>query len=181
LFHEARIVFHESVVVCSCGQAAQPDSPGIADPGRVADPGRFTNPAAHNGAGGLSPNGGPQMTPTQEPVAGYDSLKTKEVVSSLTSHSQVELAKIDVYEQANEGREPVFNKLRWLRQDEPMPGYDALSPDEVVAALASAKVARLKDVRGYERKFKARREILEEVDKLHRERRTPLVSRDSGH
>ena len=33
-------------------------------------------------------------------------------------------------------------------------------------------------VRGYERKFRARREVLD-VDLLHRERRAPLASRDA--
>jgi hypothetical protein len=72
-----------------------------------------------------------------EPVPGYDSLKTK------------------------------------------LSGYDALSSDEVLAALEAADVGTIKRVRGYERKFRARREVLDEVDRLHRERRLPLVSRDA--
>jgi hypothetical protein len=114
-----------------------------------------------------------------EPVPGYDRLKTKEVVASLSSRSQVELAKIESYEHAHENRLSVFDKLRWLRQDEPIPGYDALSSDEVVAALEESDLAAIKRVRGYERKFRARREVLEEVDRLHGERRGPLVSRDA--
>jgi hypothetical protein len=114
----------------------------------------------------------------KEPVAGYDSLKTKEVIASLSSHSQVELARIDSYERSHQERRVVFDKLRWLRQDEPLPGYDALSSEEVVAALDTADLAAIKRVRGYERKFHARREVLDEVDRLHQERRVPLVSRD---
>jgi hypothetical protein len=114
----------------------------------------------------------------KEPVAGYDSLKTKEVIASLSSHSQVELARIDSYERSHQERRVVFDKLRWLRQDEPLPGYDALSSEEVVAALDKADLAAIKRVRGYERKFHARREVLDEVDRLHQERRVPLVSRD---
>jgi len=114
-----------------------------------------------------------------EPVPGYDSLKTKEVIASLSSHSQVELAEIERYERSHQDRLNVFDKLRWLRQDEPLPGYDALSSQEVQAALEAADVEAIKRVRGYERKFRARREILEEVDRLHRERRLPLVSRDA--
>jgi hypothetical protein len=114
-----------------------------------------------------------------EPVAGYDSLKTKEVVASLSSHSQVELAEIESYEHTHQNRLSVFDKLRWLRQDEPLPGYDALSSDELLAALGRADLATIKRVRGYERKFRARREVLDEVDRLHRERRLPLVSRDA--
>jgi hypothetical protein len=114
-----------------------------------------------------------------EPVPGYDSLKTKEVVASLSSHSQVELTAIESYEHTHENRVSVFDKLRWLRQDEPLPGYDALSSEELPAALEEADLAGLKRVRSYERKFRARREVLDEVDRLHRERRVPLVSRDA--
>jgi hypothetical protein len=114
-----------------------------------------------------------------EPVSGYESLKTKEVVASLSSHSQVELAEIESYERAHEDRRVVFDKLRWLRQDEPLPGYDALSTEEVVSALEKSDLATIKRVRGYERKFAARRVVLDEVTRLHGERRIPLVSRDS--
>jgi len=114
-----------------------------------------------------------------EPVSGYDKLKTKEVIASLSSRSQVELAEIESYEHTHQDRVSVFDKLRWLRQDEPLPGYDALSSDEVVVALEGADVSAIKRVRGYERKFRARREVLDEVDRLHRERRVPLVSRDA--
>jgi hypothetical protein len=113
-----------------------------------------------------------------EPVSGYDSLKTKEVIASLSSHSQVELAEIESYEHTHQDRVSVFDKLRWLRQEEPLPGYDSLSSDEVLAALDDADVAAIKRVRGYERKFRGRREVLDEVDRLHRERRAPLASRD---
>ena len=115
-----------------------------------------------------------------EPVSGYESLKTKEAIASLSSRSQVELAEIESYEHTHQNRLSVFDKLRWLRQDEPLPGYDALSSSEgIVVALEKADLAALKRVRGYERKFHARREILDEVDRLHRERRVPLVSRDT--
>lgn len=119
------------------------------------------------------------MSTVKEPLAGYDKLGTKDLIASLSSHSQAELAKIETYEREKQNRVPVFDKLRWLRQDEPLPGYDALSTEEVVAALDKADLAQIKRVRGYERKFGARRDVLEEVDRLHRERRVPLVSRDS--
>ena len=66
-----------------------------------------------------------------EPVSGYEGLKTKEAIASLSSRSQVELAEIESYEHAHQNRLSVFDKLRWLRQDEPLPGYDALSSSEV--------------------------------------------------
>ena len=161
------------------GHGIQANSLTVADASRVADPGRFTDPAAHSGARGL-PTNGDKMTTVQEPIAGYDSLNTKEVIASLSSHTQVELAEIDGYERDHESREAVFDKLRWLRHDEPLPGYDALSIEEVIAALDKTDLAGLKRVRGYERKFGARKDVLDEVDRLHRERKVPLVSRDSG-
>ena len=116
----------------------------------------------------------------KQPVPGYDGLKTKNVVASLSSRSQVELAEIESYERAHENRRVVFDKLRWLRQDEPLPGYDALSDEEVVAMLDEVDVTTIKRVRGYERKFAARRVVLDEVTRLHRKRRLPLVSRDTN-
>jgi hypothetical protein len=167
--------------VCPYGHGTHQDSSGVADASRVTDPIGFADPAPSNGAGGDPTPGGKKMTnaTVNEPVSGYDSLKTKEVIASLSSRSQVELAEIESYEHTHQNRLSVFDKLRWLRQDEPLPGYDALSSDEVVAALMGADLAALKRVRGYERKFRARREILDEVDRLHRERRVPLVSRDA--
>ena len=52
-----------------------------------------------------------------EPVSGYDGLKTKDVIASLSSRSQVELAEIESYEHTHQDRLSVFDKLRWLRQD----------------------------------------------------------------
>lgn len=115
-----------------------------------------------------------------EPVPGYNDLKTDEVVASLSSRSQVELASIDSYEQAHDARPAVINKLRWMRMAEPMKGYDALDTDGVIKELDKADPTVLKAVRGYERKFANRRDVLEEVDRLHGERRVPLVSRDNG-
>jgi hypothetical protein len=169
------------MIMCIHGHGKHPDSPRIADPGRITDPGGFANSALVDRAGGVTTNGGRKMTTNtvNEPVTGYDGLKTKEVVASLSSRSQVELTAIASYEHTHENRVSVFDKLRWLRQDEPLPGYDALSSEQLLAALEKADLAGLKRVRSYERKFRARREVLEEVDRLHRERRVPLVSRDA--
>jgi hypothetical protein len=119
------------------------------------------------------------MTKVQEPVAGYDSLNTQEAIASLSDRSQVELAKIESHERANQDRQPIFDKLRWLRQTEPLQGYDAMTPAQVVAALKKSDLSTIKRVRGYERKFRGRREVMEEVDRLHQDKRVPLVSRDS--
>ena len=46
-----------------------------------------------------------------------------------------------------------MDKLRWMRGSEPMPGYDALSVEEIVTALSAADSTTIKKVRSYERKF----------------------------
>jgi hypothetical protein len=170
------------VVRCSYGHGKHSDASSVVDAGRVADADGLTDPARHSRTGAIPANGERKMNTAtaNEPVSGYDKLKTKEVITSLTSHSQVELAEIEDYERAHQDRPMVFDKLRWLRQEEPIPGYDASSPDEIATKLENANPSVLKRVRGYERKFGARREVLEEVDRLHRERRVPLVSRDSN-
>jgi hypothetical protein len=174
-------VFHELLVECVYGHGAHPDSSRIADASRFAGAGRLTDSAPLHHARGDPKTGGTKMTKStvDEPIAGYDRLKTKELVASLSSHSQVELAEIESYERAHQDRTVLFDKLRWLRQEEPLPGYDAMSTEEVAAALEQADLSAIKRVRGYERKFGARRAILDEVTRLHQERREPLVSRDA--
>jgi len=181
LTHISRYILHELLIRCLHDRTKdQPDSLGVSNAGGVTHTGRLTDPAVLTGPGGRSPNGGNDMSTAKEPIDGYDGLKPKDVVASLSDRSQVELARIASYEQANEGRKEIFDKLRWLQQDEPLPGYDALSSEGVLAALGKAGPEDLKRVRGYERKFGARREILKEIDQLHRARRVPLVSRDSA-
>ena len=78
-----------------------------------------------------------------------------------------------------------WTSLRYMRGSEPLPGYDALSVEEIVAALEEADLATIKKVRGYERKFANRPDVLEEVVRVHhrrsgkptREPARPLTSR----
>jgi hypothetical protein len=181
MLHISGKLFHELLIRCVHDYRTHPDPCGIADASRVADPGRLTDSAPLNGSRGDTKTGGTKMTTSNvdEPIAGYDRLKTKELLASLASHSQVELAEIESYERAHQDRQVLFDKLRWLRQEEPLPGYDAMSTEEVVAALENADLSAIKRVRSYERKFGARRTILDEAAHLHRERRVPLVSRDA--
>ena len=64
-------------------------------------------------------------------------------------HSQIELEAVESYERSHRGREAVLNKLRYLRGREPFAGYDAMSVDEILAALEEADLATIKRVRGY--------------------------------
>lgn len=105
------------------------------------------------------------------PFAGYERLNTKQVVGSLSLHSQTELAAVESYERANQNRLPILDKLRFMRQPEPVPGYDDLSPTEIVALLGEADLKTIKKVRGYERKFGNRPDVLDEAGRVHRLRR----------
>jgi hypothetical protein len=116
----------------------------------------------------------PSPTPAKEaglPFAGYNRLATSKVVSGLSDHSQIELEAVEGYERSHKGREAVLNKLRYLRGSEPFPGYDALSVEEVLAALKEADLATIKKVRGYERRFANRAQVMEGVVRVHQERR----------
>lgn len=104
------------------------------------------------------------------PFAGYERLGARQVMDGLSDHSQVELEAVEAYERSHQDRQPVLDKLRWMRGSEPVPGYDALSVEEIVAALTAADSATIKRIRAYERKFANRREVMDEVVRaLHRD------------
>lgn len=111
-------------------------------------------------------------SPSQEglPFAGYDRLDAKQVVRALSDHSQIELEAVEAYERSHEEREAVLNKLRYMRGSEPFPTYDALSVEEILAALEDADLETIDRVRGYERKFANRALVMETVARVHRSR-----------
>ena len=93
-------------------------------------------------------------------------------MDGLSAHSQIELEAAETYERSHKDREPVLTKLRYMRGSEPLPGYDALSVEEIVAALEDADLATIKKIRAYERKFANRPDVLEEVARVYRAWRT---------
>jgi hypothetical protein len=112
----------------------------------------------------------PSPIPAPLPFAGYDRLDDRQVIDRLSDHSQIELEAVESYERSHEDRKPVLDKLRYLRGSEPLPGYDALSVEEIVTEFKDADLATIKKVRGYERKFANRSEVLEEVVRAHSRR-----------
>ena len=60
---------------------------------------------------------------------------------------------METYERAHGNRPAVLEKLRYMRGTEPLPGYDALTPEQIAEALAGADAETVKAVRDYERKF----------------------------
>ena len=108
----------------------------------------------------------------QAPFAGYAGMSDREVMDELSQHSQAELDRVEDYERAHKDRTSVLDKLRYMRGREPLPGYDELTTEEIVAAVAKADRATIKRIRGYERKFANRPKVLEEIATAIHERKT---------
>jgi hypothetical protein len=111
------------------------------------------------------------------PFPGYDRLSERELRQALCGHSQIELEAAEGYERSHEHREAVLNKLRYLRGCEPLPGYDALAAEEILTALEAADLQTIKKVRAYERKFRGRPRVLDEVGRIQRARRAAEPAR----
>ena len=94
-------------------------------------------------------------------ITGYGKLTAAEIVEKLAHLSQVDLAKIDSYERKNENRTTILSRITSLRGDEPWPGYDELSVDEVRAVLDEGDEDRIKRVRSYERSHKNRAGVID--------------------
>ena len=60
----------------------------------------------------------------------------------------------------------MLDKLRYMRGSEPLPGYDALTPEQIAEALTGADAETVKAVRDYERKFHGRRSVLDEAARV---------------
>jgi hypothetical protein len=100
---------------------------------------------------------------SQPPIPGYDRFNDRDLMAELSKHSQAELAAVETYEHSHKDRPVVFNKLRYLRGQQPLEDYDALSVQEILARLEGADMAMLQSVRVYERKFQHRPDVLDEV------------------
>jgi ferritin-like metal-binding protein YciE len=90
----------------------------------------------------------------------YDQLTADEIIGKLAAPSQIDLAKVDAYERKNENRTTVLDRISTLRGDEPWPGYDELTADEVQAVLSEGDNDRAEQVRSYERSHKDRAGVL---------------------
>jgi hypothetical protein len=106
------------------------------------------------------------------PFEGYDKLEGSRLTAQLRQRSQVELTHIDGYERANQGRPAVLNKLRYLRHQEPIEGYDRLDTAQILAALSGADAAKLAAVRSYELKLRDRHDVMSGLATLRTERAT---------
>jgi ferritin-like metal-binding protein YciE len=99
-------------------------------------------------------------------IPDYDSLTADEIVQKLPSLSQVDLAKIGAYERSHQARATVLNRISALRSDEPWPGYDEMTAEEIVSRLREADDEDLaRRVREYERAHKARSSVLHAAER----------------
>ena len=100
----------------------------------------------------LSPEVQPEASSPDDssvPIPGYARLGEKEVGEQLSQLSQVELAAVEAYERAHGNRPAVLHKLRYMHGTEPLPGYDALTTEQIAEALAEADAETVKAVRDY--------------------------------
>ena len=97
----------------------------------------------------------------------YDRLEAGAVVPRLRDLSQRELTEIENYERAHADRPEVLNKLRYLRGDEPLPSYDAMSADDVSVAMDDADLATVSKIRAYERRMRRRADVLASIERAH--------------
>jgi ferritin-like metal-binding protein YciE len=94
------------------------------------------------------------------PIRRYDERGVDEITERLTSLSQEELARVELYERRNRGRVTVLARIASLRASEPWPGYDELTVAEVQARMPTLDAERRSEVRAYERRHKNRRGVI---------------------
>jgi ferritin-like metal-binding protein YciE len=99
------------------------------------------------------------------PIARYDKLTADEITGRLGELSQVDLAKVAAYERSHENRSTVLDRVSSLQGDEPWPGYDELTADEIRGELGEGDEDRLKRVREYERAHKNRASVIEATER----------------
>ena len=97
-------------------------------------------------------------------IAGYDDLTAEDITGKLAAISQIELAKVAAYERKHDNRSTVLTRISALQGDEPWPGYDELTVDEIRSAV-SGDDERASDVRRYERAHKNRAGVISAVER----------------
>ena len=99
------------------------------------------------------------------PIAGYDALTAEDIVRRLPELSQVDLAKVEVYERRTQGRSTVTDRAETLRGDEPWPGYDEMTAGEIVERLRDGDDELVAKARDHERAHKDRTTVMRAVER----------------
>ena len=98
-------------------------------------------------------------------IPDYDSHNADEILRRLPELSQVDLAKVDVYERRHAGRRTILDRISSLRGDEPWPGYDDASASDIDARLRDADDELAGRVRDYERSHKDRATVVRAAER----------------
>ena len=99
------------------------------------------------------------------PIPDYDERNADEIIERLPELTQVDLAKVDVYERKEIGRKTVLDRIAALRGEEPWPGYDDMNAQAIVARLRDSDDDLAANVRDYERAHKARATVLRAAER----------------
>jgi len=99
-------------------------------------------------------------------ISNYDKLSAEQIIERLPEHSQIELSKLHAYERRHANRKTVLDRIGSLRADEPWPGYDELTVDDVRHVLSESEDDSLAaKVAGYERRHKRRQGVLDAAER----------------
>src|ERR1700712_320321 len=98
------------------------------------------------------------------PIKDYDKQTATDITAKLKGFSQRELRMIDAYERKHENRATITDKIAKLSGEEPWPGYDEQSVDEIAKALRMGDHETARAVRSYERSRKDRAGVIEAAD-----------------
>jgi ferritin-like metal-binding protein YciE len=98
-------------------------------------------------------------------IPDYDALNADDILARLPELSQIDLAKVDAYERKQLGRKTVLDKIASLRGDEPWPGYDDMTAQEIVERLRDADDELAATVRDYERGHKDRATVVRAAER----------------
>jgi ferritin-like metal-binding protein YciE len=99
------------------------------------------------------------------PIARYGQLTAEDIIAKLPALSQAELGKVNAHERAHDDRATVVTRIAALRGDEPWPGYDELTAEQIREALSDADGERAQAVRAYERAHKSRAGVMDAVER----------------
>jgi hypothetical protein len=98
--------------------------------------------------------------PEDLPIAEYQNLTVTQIIERLPALTQAQLATLHGFEAAHANRSRVLNKIHALREDEPWPGYDTITVQEIHNRLADADPAVARAARDYERRHHNRAVLL---------------------
>ncbi|MFF7215897.1 hypothetical protein ACFZAU_36075 [Streptomyces sp. NPDC008238] len=94
------------------------------------------------------------------PLADYDRLPVAEIIQRLRLFSQADLSMIEDYEREHGDRVGVLNAIENLRGNQPWPGYDTMSPDQITARLRGAEPLLARQTMDYERQHRRRADVI---------------------